>query len=110
MQCPEWMTGWGQGWSINIHWLWAIPFVFVVAGALCMLFLLWRIGPRYMMHPLSGWHLPNMPHMPQLSFGHETAQQILDRRYASGEITQAQHAEMKLYLLRAEGEGVKREA
>jgi uncharacterized membrane protein len=40
--------------------------------------------------------------MPHLPFGHETAQQILDRRYASGEITQAQHEEMKKYLQQQE--------
>ena len=100
MQCPEWMTGWTQGWAMHIHWLWAIPFIFVVAGAICVLFLVWRIGPRYMMHPLSGWHMPHMPHR---EWGHETAQQILDRRYASGEITQVQHDEMKKYLQQQEG-------
>jgi uncharacterized membrane protein len=95
MRCPEWMDGWWQGWGVHIHWLWAIPFIFVVASAICVLFFLWRVGPRYMMHPWSSWHLPHL-------HGHETAQQILDRRYASGEITQAQHTEMKQYLQQQE--------
>lgn len=95
MQCPEWMAGWWQGWGMHIHWLWAIPFIFVVATALCVLFLMWRSAPR-LMHPLSGLHLPHLP------FGHETALQVLDRRYASGEITQAQHQEMKQYLQQQE--------
>ncbi len=96
MRCPEWMDGWWQGWGMHIHWLWAIPFIFIVGAAISVLFFLWRIGPRYMMHPWSSWHLPHMP------FGHETAQQVLDRRYASGEITQAQHQEMKQYLQQSE--------
>ena len=95
MRCPEWLDGWWQGWGMQIHWLWAIPFIFVVGTAICVLFFLWRIGPRYMMHPWSSWHMPHMPHM---QFGPETAQQILDRRYASGEITQEQHEAMKQYL------------
>ena len=82
------------------HWLWAIPFIFVVAGAICVLFRMWRAAPR-LMHPWSGWHMSHMSHMPQwphAPFGHETAQQILDRRYASGEITKEQHEEMKKHL------------
>jgi len=94
MQCPGWMEGWWQGWGMHIHWLWAIPFVFFIAIAISVLFLLWRSAPR-MMHPLSGWHWPHVPHLP---FGHETAQQILDRRYASGEVTQEQHEAMTRYL------------
>ena len=98
MQGPEWMSGWWHGWGMYMHWLWSIPLIFIVAMAISVLFLFWRAGPRYM-HPLSGWHLPHMPHLPS---GHETAQQILDRRYASGEITKEQHQEMKQYLQQQE--------
>lgn len=94
MQCPEWLFGGSQGWGMMLHWLWAMPFIFIVSGVICVLFFMWRTGTRAM-HPLSGWHLPHMPNLP---FAHESAQQILDRRYASGEITRDQYEEMKTAL------------
>ena len=91
MQCPEWLFGGSQGWGMMLHWLWAMPFIFIVSGFICVLFLMGRAGSRTP-HPLSGWHLPHLP------FVRETAQEILDRRYASGEITTEQYEEMKMRL------------
>lgn len=101
MQCPEWVSGAWSGWGMGMHWLWAMPLIFVVAGVICLLFLLSRV-PRHM-QPWFGWHMPHMPHMPSMPWAHETAQQILDRRFVSGDINKEQYEDVKRSLLQWEG-------
>ena len=66
-------------------WMWIFPFTFVI---LCLVFLfvfLFR-GPR--------WFFGHWDH----HGSRETAREILDRRYASGEITKEQYEEIKRSL------------
>lgn len=72
-----WWHGWGFGWGF----MWIFPLLFLIV----MVLFLFR-GPWWMGR----------------SHGHsdtrETAREILDRRYASGEITKEQYEEMKRTL------------
>ena len=68
-------------------WMWIFPLLlFVLMVAMMALF--WHRGFR---GPWCGMGMMG---------GHETPRQILDRRYASGEITKDQYSEMKRDLER----------
>ena len=74
---PNW---WGPH---MFGWMWIFPFTFMI---ICLIFLfafLFR-GP--------GWFWGHRDH------SHETAREILDRRYAGGELTKEQYEEMKRNL------------
>lgn len=66
-------------------WMWMFPFLFF-SLMIAMLVLFWRRGFR---PPWSG-----------MMGGQETPRQILDRRYAGGEVTKDQYDEMKRNLER----------
>jgi putative membrane protein len=67
----------------GMGWMWIFPFLLF----LCMLGMMGMFWWRGFGRPWTG-----MGHF------HETPRQILDRRYAGGEITQAQYDEMKRSL------------
>ena len=75
---PNW---WGPH---MFGWMWIFPFTFMI---ICMIFLfafLFR-GP--------GWFWGHRDHASR-----ESAREILDRRYAGGELTKEQYEEMKRNL------------
>ena len=72
-----WLHAWG--------WMWVFPLSFLAA---CLFFLIVYIarGPRWFQGRADRAVL------------HEAAREILDRRYASGEITREQYEEMRRVL------------
>ncbi|MGZ5119850.1 MAG: SHOCT domain-containing protein [Burkholderiales bacterium] len=66
-------------------WMWIFPVTFLVMG-LVLLFVFMFRGP--------GWFIRHW----NRHSGRETARDILDRRYANGEITLAQYEEMRRTL------------
>ncbi len=91
MDCTYW---WGPG----FHGFWIIPLVFMILMMAFAAFMAWRMahwrsgeGPNYGWGPFVGWGPGHGP-MERWS---ETSRQILDRRYASGEITKEQYEQMK---------------
>ena len=69
----------------GMGWMWFFPFLFFIV-MIAMMGLFWRRGVRPPRCGMMGDHL------------HETPRQILDRRYASGEITKEQYDEIKRNL------------
>jgi putative membrane protein len=81
MDCTQW-------WGPHFHWFWIFPLIFVILMVVFAAFMFRRMGHwrsssghRHDWGPFGGW-------------GSETPRQILDRRYASGEITKEQYDEM----------------
>jgi len=76
-------------WTPGFPWMWIFPFMFFLAIVFMVVFftLFLRGGPFWWRH---GHHDPTR----------ETPRQILDRRYASGEINKEQYEEMKRDLER----------
>jgi putative membrane protein len=73
----------GHWWIPHMFWwIWIFPLSFLL---ICLVFLVTYLarGP----HWFNG--------RPEKHLLHEAAREILDRRYASGEITREQYAEMK---------------
>jgi putative membrane protein len=66
---------WWEGPWYGFHWMWMFPVIFL---ALCAAFLF--LGPGRMMHA---------------GHGRETAREILDRRYAQGEIGREEYQRMR---------------
>jgi putative membrane protein len=79
-ECGMW--GWCAP-GTGMGWMWIFPFLFFLF-MMGMMGMFWWRGFR---RPWTG-----MGHF------HETPRQILDRRYASGEVTQQQYEEMKRNL------------
>lgn len=86
-------------WTAQSHWFWIIPFLFMVLMFVCAARMIryagsWRRDPRRRAagFPI-GWCRPANSSMAR-GRG-ETAHEILDRRYASGEITREQYEQMK---------------
>lgn len=86
-------------WSPHLHWFWIIPFLFMI---LMLVFALrafrraanWRRGTGR----LTGWQFLDccIPGQRQMErWWTEPPGQILDQRYASGEITKEQYEQMK---------------
>jgi putative membrane protein len=91
----EYAHWWGPHW----HWLWIVPFLFMILMIVCATRMIrcagrWRRNPghRTGWMPL-GWCKPGRDAM--AGWWAETPGQILDRRYASGEITKEQYEKMK---------------
>lgn len=82
------MMGWVNGMGIGITWMWILPVLFLTGLALFlgMIFRGWRGFPS----DLSGDVSRNRKIFPE-----ETAKDILERRYAQGEITREQYVQMK---------------
>jgi putative membrane protein len=86
-------------WGAHPHGFWIIPLVFmivmcVLAGLMARRACGWRcgvarIGPRQCSWPDSRFFAHRLP---------ETPRQTLDRRYAGGEITREQYAQVKREL------------
>ena len=66
----------------GMGWMWMVPLLFFLLMIGMMAFF-WR----------RGFHMPGCGMMG--GHGQETPRQILDRRYASGDITKAQYDEMR---------------
>lgn len=86
-------------WTAQSHWFWIIPILFMVLMLVCMARMIrcagaWRRSsghgaPRFP----AGWCNPGSGSMAR--WWAETPKQVLDRRYASGEITREQYEQMK---------------
>lgn len=79
-ECRMW--GWCAP-GTGMGWMWIFPFLFFLF-MMGMMGMFWWRGFR---RPWAG-----------VGHFHETPRQILDRRYASGEVTQQQYEEMKRNL------------
>jgi len=85
-------------WGPHTHWFWIIPFLFMIL----MIFFATRMARR-----ADAWRSGVGPHGrgrfgcwdpgcgPMARWWSETPMQILDRRYANGEITKEQYEEMR---------------
>ena len=82
------MNTWGWcGPGTGMGWMWIFPFLFFLL-MIAMMGFFWRRGFRTPWCGMMGDH------------AHETPRQILDRRYAGGDITKDQYDEMKRNLER----------
>ena len=82
------MNTWGWcGPGTGMGWMWIFPFLFFLF-MIAMMGLFWRRGFRPPWCGTMGDH------------AHETPRQILDRRYAGGDLTKDQYDEMKRNLER----------
>ena len=78
---------WAQWWGPHFHGMWIVPFLFMILMCVVMFALLFRGAARG-----GFWHA----HCPWSHADHgETARQILDRRYASGDLSKEQYDSMK---------------
>ena len=78
-------------WGPHFHWFWIIPFLFMVLMFGACFRMLWRTGNwRWRSGHRARWQ-PFWCY----DLGQEPPDQILDRRYASGEITKEQYEQMK---------------
>lgn len=84
-------------WEGGFSWMWIFPFTFMVIMILflaaCVFGFFRRPGGWGSSCPMCGWNARGMKDL-------ETPRQILDRRYASGEITREQYEEMQHHLTR----------
>ena len=71
----------------GMGWMWIFPFLFFLL-MIAIMVSFWRRGVRLPWCGMMGSHI------------HESPRQILDRRYAGGEITKEQYDEMKRNLER----------
>jgi putative membrane protein len=86
------------GWP-HFHWFWIVPCLFMILMFVCAAFSIRRAcARRYAPGNPAGWRLfgchPSRQG-PMENGWSEAAHQILDRRYASGEITKEQYQQMK---------------
>lgn len=85
-------------WGPHMHWFWIMPLLFmllmiVFATVMSRRARSWRCGFGRMWPGRLGWHQPGPRWTAQGRS--ETPHQILDRRYASGEITKEQYEQMR---------------
>lgn len=92
MDCTAW-------WGSHSHWFWIMPALFMILMFVFAVRMIrrggdwrWCSGDRAGWRPF-GWWTPGRG--PTARWGAETPCQILDRRYASGEITKEQYDQMK---------------
>lgn len=91
MDCTQW---WGPG----FHGLWIFPLIFMILMVVFAVFMIRRAGSWSSGHGQNhgwgpfGWWGPGHGPMGRWS---ETPREILDRRYASGELTKEQYEQMK---------------
>ena len=83
-------------WESGVRWMWIFPFTFMVLMMLfigiCVLGFFRRSGWSGHSCPMCGWH-------PSGRREQETPRQVLDRRYARGEITKEEYERIKQDLL-----------
>lgn len=84
-------------WQGGFGWMWIFPFTFMVLMILFMATCVFGFfrrssgwGPSC---PMCGWHARGTKEL-------DTPRQVLDRRYATGEITKEQYEDMKQDLAR----------
>lgn len=92
MDCTQWW------WGPPMHWFWVVPLVFMILMVVFVAFAVrragdWRSGHGQGGVPWQGWGPSDGPRA-RMGTG-ETPRQILDRRYASGELTKEQYEQMK---------------
>ncbi|MDH5587585.1 MAG: SHOCT domain-containing protein [Nitrospirota bacterium] len=84
-------------WEGGFRWIWIFPFTFMMLMMLligiCVFGFFRRSGGWRISCPLCGWNTHGTKNL-------DTPRQILDRRYASGEITKEQYEGMKQDLER----------
>ena len=84
-------------WEGGIHWMWIFPFTFMVLMMLfigiCAFGFFRRSGWQGPSCPMCGWNKRETKDL-------DSPRQILDRRYASGEITKEQYEGIKQDLER----------
>jgi putative membrane protein len=92
MEFAHW---WGPHW----HWFWIVPVLFMILMIVCAARMFrragkWRRDPGLRTGWMSlGWCKPGQNSMARRWA--ETPRNILDRRYASGEITKERYEQMK---------------
>lgn len=83
----------------GLHWFWVVPFLFMILMIVCAGRMVWRAGKRRRYPEFRpGWMSPGWCRPAEDSMARrwmETAREILDRRYASGEITKERYEQMK---------------
>jgi putative membrane protein len=91
MVCAQWF-------GPHLHWFWVIPLVFMILMLVFAVFMIrrmgtwrWGDGRHHGWGPFGWWDPGHAP----VGRWSETPRQILDRRYASGEITKEQYDQMK---------------
>ncbi len=78
------------------HWMWIFPLLFFIVFIIAMVLLLRRGGPPMMRCPMcGGWRPPGWG-------GGESAKEILERRYARGEISREEYQTIKQDLERSD--------
>lgn len=82
----------------HTHWFWIIPFLFMILMIVCAIRMArrmdsWRYGAGRFGPGRFGCWGPG--HGPTTRWWSETPLEILDRRYASGEITTDQYEQMR---------------
>lgn len=84
-------------WEGGLRWMWIFPFTFMVFMMLvigiCAFWFLRRSGGWGPSCPMCGWNTRGPRNQ-------DTPRQVLDRRYASGEITKEQYEGIKQDLER----------
>ncbi|MFC1572163.1 SHOCT domain-containing protein [Candidatus Eisenbacteria bacterium] len=92
MYCAGW-------WGPHFHWFWITPLIFMVLMFVCCGIMWrragswrWSSGNRTGWGPFGCWQPGSSPMSRSWS---KTPSQILDQRYASGEITREQYEQMK---------------
>jgi putative membrane protein len=94
MDCTQW-------WGPHFHWFWIFPLTFVILMVIFAAFMIrrlsnWRGGDGHHQGGLPlGWCEPGQGTMGRWS---ETPHQILNRRYASGEISRDEYLRRKSSL------------
>ena len=81
-------------WGTHFHWFWIVPFLFMILMVICAFRMFRRRGVGYR----AGWFpfgCCSPGRGPMERWSGETPDQILDRRYAAGEITKEQYDQMK---------------
>ena len=92
---------WTQWWVPHSHWFWLMPFAFMIL-MVCFAIIMarraggWRFGCGCFGRERLGRWEPGQH--PMAHRWPEAPGQILDRRYANGEITKEQHEQMKRYI------------
>ena len=85
-------------WGKHLHWFWIVPFLFMILMFVCATLMARRTGYWRCCVGRSGreqfdWGKPGP--RPVADRWSETPSQILDRRYASGEITKKQYEQIR---------------
>ena len=89
-----------HGWGPHPHWFWIMPLLFMILMVFFAILMArragWPCGCGCFGRGRFGWWKPGLH--PMAYRWPETPGKILDRRYASGEITKEQYEQMKRYI------------